>query len=182
MPSAYESLCSNLAASPKRWLVTGGAGFIGSHLIESLLRLGQEVTSLDNLSTGHPANINAILSGLSPIESGHLKQIEGDLADLETCREAVIGVDHILHQGALGSVPQSISDPVATHRSNVTGTLNLFAAAREAGVRRVVYASTCALYGNHAELPIRETSAPLFVRLPPSVATGCSSRSDAQLR
>jgi UDP-N-acetylglucosamine 4-epimerase len=159
MPSAYESLCSNLAASPKRWLVTGGAGFIGSHLIESLLRLGQEVTSLDNLSTGHPANINAILSGLSPIESGHLKQIEGDLADLETCREAVIGVDHILHQGALGSVPQSISDPVATHRSNVTGTLNLFAAAREAGVRRVVYASTCALYGNHAELPIRETSA-----------------------
>ena len=158
MPSAYETLTSTLANTPQRWLVTGGAGFIGSHLVETLLLLGQEVTCLDNFSTGHRINLDTPLSGLSPTETGRLKLIEGDLADLGACREAVAGVDHILHQGALGSVPESIVDPVSTHQSNVTGTLNLFAAAREAGIRRIVYASTCALYGNQAELPIREDS------------------------
>lgn len=158
MPSAYETLCSSLSKAPRRWLVTGGAGFIGSHLVETLLRLGQEVTCLDNLSTGHRANLDAVLAGLSPSGTGRLRQVEGDLADLDTCRDAVAGVDHILHQGALGSVPESIADPVSSHRSNVTGSLNLFATAREAGIRRVVYASTCALYGNQAELPIREDS------------------------
>lgn len=159
MPSAYESLRSRLANAPQRWLVTGGAGFIGSHLVETLLRLGQHVTCLDNFSTGPRANLNLVLAGLAPEEAGRLRMIEGDLADLDCCREAVAGADHILHQGALGSVPGSIADPVSSHRSNVSGTLHLFSAARDAGVRRIVYASTCALYGNEAELPIRETSA-----------------------
>lgn len=158
MSTAYDSLCSRLTTSPQRWLVTGGAGFIGSHLVDTLLRLGQEVTCLDNLSTGHRANLDIVLSGLPRENAARLRLIEADLADLDSCREAVTDVDHILHQGALGSVPESITDPVSSHRSNVTGTLNLFAAAREAGIRRVVYASTCALYGNGAELPIRETS------------------------
>ncbi len=158
MPSAYESLCATLSKAPRRWLVTGGAGFIGSHLVATLLRLGQEVTCLDNLSTGHRTNLDTVLSGLSSAEAGRLKPIEGDLADLDACREAVAGVDHILHQGALGSVPESIADPVSSHQSNVTGTLNLFESARKAGVKRIVYASTCALYGNQAELPIREDS------------------------
>lgn len=159
MSSAYESLRDALRDAPSRWLVTGGAGFIGSHLVETLLHLDQEVTCLDNFSTGRSANLDLALSRLGPGQAGRLRRIEGDLADLATCRDAVAGAAHVLHQGAIGSVPQSISDPVSSHRSNVTGTLNLFAAAREAGVRRVVYASTCALYGNLAELPIREESA-----------------------
>jgi UDP-N-acetylglucosamine 4-epimerase len=158
MPDNYESLCLDLVTRPQRWLVTGGAGFIGSHLVETLLRLDQHVTCLDNFSTGHRANLDAVLSGLPADQAGRLKLISGDLADMKSCREAVAGTDHILHQGALGSVPQSIADPVASHRSNVTGTLHLFAAAREAGIRRIVYASTCALYGNHAILPIDEDS------------------------
>lgn len=153
MPTAYESLCSRLRNEPHRWLVTGGAGFIGSHLIETLLELGQQVTCLDNFATGHQANLEAFGN------SDRFTLIEGDVADIKTCRRAVAGVDHILHQGALGSVPQSIADPVASHRANATGTLHLFAAAREAGIRRVVYASTCALYGNNAPLPIREDAA-----------------------
>jgi UDP-N-acetylglucosamine 4-epimerase len=156
MPSAYESLGSHLASAPRRWLVTGGAGFIGSHLVEALLGLGQEVVCLDNFSTGHRSNLDQVLAGLpDPLAKG-LTLIEGDIADLEVCRHAMAGVDHVLHQGALGSVPESINDPVASHRSNATGTLSIFAAAREAGIRRVVYASTCALYGNNAPLPIRE--------------------------
>lgn len=156
MASAYESLTASLPAAPRHWLVTGGAGFIGSHLVETLLQLGQEVTCFDNFTTGHRAHLDSIVADLPTGQARRLRVIEGDLADPDQCREAVVGVDHILHQGALGSVPQSIADPVTTHRSNVTGTLNLFACAREAGVRRVVYASTCALYGNHAPLPIRE--------------------------
>lgn len=153
MPTAYENLRNRLQTKPERWLVTGGAGFIGSHLIETLLQLGQQVTCLDNFSTGHRSNLEA----LGPREL--LTVIEGDVADMETCRRAVSNVDHVLHQGALGSVPQSIADPVESHRANTTGTLHLFSAAREAGIRRVVYASTCALYGNNAPLPIREDAA-----------------------
>lgn len=159
MPSAYDSLQNTLTEQPRGWLVTGGAGFIGSHLVETLLRLGQRVTCLDNFSTGHRANLDTVLAALDGDGASRFTLIEGDVADLEVCRAALDGIDHVLHQGALGSVPESIHDPVASHRSNATGTLHLFAAAREAGIRRVVYASTCALYGNNAPLPIREESA-----------------------
>ena len=158
MASAYQSLTASLPSKPRHWLVTGGAGFIGSHLVETLLRLEQAVTCFDNFSTGHRTHLDAIRSGLNSDQASRLRLIEGDLADTDHCREALDGVDHVLHQGALGSVPQSIADPIASHRSNVTGTLNLFAGAREAGIRRVVYASTCALYGNEAPLPIHEES------------------------
>jgi UDP-N-acetylglucosamine 4-epimerase len=158
MASAYENLCSSLSCAPRRWLVTGGAGFIGSHLVEHLLALGQDVVCVDNFSTGHRSHLETIRATLPAERTSRLRLIEGDLADLGLCREAVSGVDHILHQAALGSVPQSITDPVASHRSNVTGTLNLFTSARDAGIRRVVYASTCALYGNNAPLPIQEDS------------------------
>jgi len=155
MPTASESLQSALVAEPRSWLVTGGAGFIGSHLVERLLSLGQQVVCLDNFATGHRANLEAALAA-DPERSERFRLVEGDLADLEACREAVRGADHVLHQGALGSVPRSLDDPLASHLSNATGTLNLFEAAREVGVRRVVYASSSAVYGDEPNLPKTE--------------------------
>jgi len=152
MPAAYESLRSRLAAAPRRWLVTGGAGFIGSHLIETLLELGQQVAALDNFSTGHRRNLEDLLSA-NPDWTNQLRIFEGDLENPGRCLEAAAGVDHILHQGALGSVPRSMEDPLASHQSNATGTLNLFEAARRAGVKRVVYASSSAVYGDEPNLP-----------------------------
>ncbi len=155
MPSAYAALQTELRTSPRTWLVTGGAGFIGSHLIERLLGLGQQVVCLDNFSTGHRANLEAVVGG-DPERESRLRLVEGDLSDLGACREAVAGVDHILHQGALGSVPRSLEEPLASHAANATGTLNLFEAARLAGVRRVVYASSSAVYGDEPHLPKTE--------------------------
>lgn len=138
-----------VAAQRRTWLVTGGAGFIGSHLVETLLRLGQRVRCLDNFSTGHRQN-------LAEASRGHEEQfelVEGDLRDLEACRRACAGAEVILHQAALGSVPRSIEDPLASHGANVTGFVHLLWAAREAGARRVVYASSSSVYGDHPELP-----------------------------
>jgi UDP-N-acetylglucosamine 4-epimerase len=143
---------SSIASSRRAWLVTGGAGFIGSHLVEVLLGLGQRVRSLDNLATGRRANLTEAARG----REDALEAIEGDIRDLETCRAAVRGVDFVLHQAALGSVPRSIESPIATHETNVTGFLNVLWAAREAGVRRVVYASSSSVYGDHAALPKTE--------------------------
>ncbi len=152
--SAYTTLQQQLTASPKRWLVTGGAGFIGSHLIEQLLQLGQQVISLDNLSTGYTKNIDSAKSSATPEQQALLTVIEGDTRDLDTCREACQDVDYILHQAALGSVPRSIDDPIASHASNVTGTINLFTAAKdESSVQRVVYASSSSVYGDEPTLP-----------------------------
>lgn len=142
------SLDSQLSTHPLRWLVTGGAGFIGSHLIENLLALDQEVVCLDNLSTGHQKNLDAVREAARSHRASRLTVLIGDLANPEDCAAACRGVDRILHQGALGSVPSSIEDPASCHRSNVTGTLNLFAAAREAGVKRVIYASSSSVYGD----------------------------------
>ena len=151
--SSYSTLKEKLA-SPKRWLVTGGAGFIGSHLIEQLLQLDQEVVSLDNLSTGYTRNIELAQAAATPEQRARLTAIEGDTRDLETCRSACEDVDYILHQAALGSVPRSIIDPVASHASNVSGTINIFAAAKEeASVKRVVYASSSSVYGDEPTLP-----------------------------
>lgn len=134
------------------FLVTGGAGFIGSHLVEALVRQGRRVRVLDNFSTGKRAN-------LAPFRHA-VEVVEGDLADLDVVRRAMEGVTWVLHQGALPSVPRSIEDPLSAHQSNATGTLNVLLAARDAGVRKVVYASSSAVYGDSAELPKREDMLP----------------------
>jgi UDP-N-acetylglucosamine/UDP-N-acetylgalactosamine 4-epimerase len=142
-------LLSRIPSSRRTWLVTGGAGFIGSHLVETLLGLGQRVRVLDSFVTGHRRNVEEASRG----HEADLELVEGDIRDLDTCLRAVKGVDLILHQAALGSVPRSIEDPLASHASNVTGFLNVLWAAREAGVRRVVYASSSSVYGDHPGLP-----------------------------
>jgi len=135
------------------WLVTGGAGFIGSHLVRSLLGFDQRVVVVDNFQTGKRANLAAACGGLDQEQVGRLRVIEGDLADPAICDLAVEGVDFVLHQAALGSVPGSIDDPVGTHGANVEATVRLLDAARRAGVRRLVYASSSAVYGDDARLP-----------------------------
>jgi UDP-N-acetylglucosamine 4-epimerase len=150
---AYDDVCSALRARPRNWLVTGAAGFIGSHLTEALLALGQRVVGLDNFATGHRRNIDAVLSALPPEQGALLRFVEGDIRDAETCRRACEGVDHVLHQAALGSVPRSLEDPRSSHDTNVTGFLNVLAAARDAKVSRLVYASSSSVYGDHPGLP-----------------------------
>ncbi|MFN7402395.1 MAG: SDR family oxidoreductase [Alphaproteobacteria bacterium] len=154
----YEATLEGLRTSPRRWLVTGAAGFIGSHLVETLLAADQEVTALDNFSTGHRANIETIRAGVTPAQWARLHFIEGDVRELATCREAVRDADHVLHQAALGSVPRSIADPLQSHASNVTGFLNMLVACAEAGVARLVFASSSSVYGDHPELPKREAA------------------------
>lgn len=128
-------------------LVTGGAGFIGSNLCETLLKLGHKVVCLDNFSTGHRYNIEPFL------ENKDFTLIEGDIRDLETCRKAVDGVDYVLHEAALGSVPRSIKDPITSNEVNVSGFLNMLVAARDAKVKRFIYAASSSTYGDSASLP-----------------------------
>src|SRR5918996_2734899 len=123
----------------EKYLVTGGAGFIGSHLVEKLLSEGQIVRVLDNFDTGSRQNLSHL--------SGNLELIEGSIVDRETVRKACAGIDYVLHQAARGSVPRSVADPLGTHDANVTGTLNILHAAKDAGVRRVVCASSSSVYG-----------------------------------
>jgi UDP-N-acetylglucosamine/UDP-N-acetylgalactosamine 4-epimerase len=134
--------------SGQTFLVTGGAGFIGSHLVEELIARGARVRVLDNFCTGHRKNLEAWLD--------RIELLEGDIRDLDTCRRAAEGVQHVLHQAALGSVPRSIDDPATSIAVNVGGTANVFAAARDAGIGRVVYASSSAVYGDSEKLPKRE--------------------------
>jgi UDP-N-acetylglucosamine/UDP-N-acetylgalactosamine 4-epimerase len=136
-----------------RWLVTGGAGFIGSHLVEHLLRAGQEVVTLDNLATGHRRNLEEAEAAIGPEARRCHRFIEGDIRDPAACREACTGVTYVLHQAALGSVPRSIENPPDSHAANVTGFLNMLVAARDAGVKRFVYASSSSVYGDHPGLP-----------------------------
>jgi UDP-N-acetylglucosamine 4-epimerase len=138
------------------WLVTGAAGFIGSNLVEALLAAGQTVVGLDNFATGHQRNLDEVESLVADRFGERFRMIRGDIRDPAACREAVQGVDIVLHQAALGSVPRSIADPITTHDVNVSGFINMLDAARVAGVRRFVYAASSSTYGDSQELPKRE--------------------------
>jgi len=154
--SAYDKLRSELQVSPAKWLVTGVAGFIGSNLLEELLKLDQTVVGLDNFSTGKPANLDEVSALVSQEQWARFRFLEGDIAELAACKRACAGIDFVLHQAALGSVPRSIKDPLRSHQSNVTGFLNMLVAARDAGVKRFVYASSSSVYGDHPGLPKAE--------------------------
>jgi UDP-N-acetylglucosamine 4-epimerase len=149
----YEEQLARIKARPRTWLVTGAAGFIGSHLAENLLKAGQTVVGLDNFSTGKRENLVLIENSLPGKTWRNFRFIEGDIRSLETCRDACRSVELVLHQAALGSVPRSIDDPLASNDNNVNGFLNMLVAARDAGVTRLVYASSSATYGDDPELP-----------------------------
>jgi len=148
-----DSLIEPLRGQHRRWLVTGSAGFIGSNLLEVLLRAGQRVVSLDNFSTGHPRNLEQVRALVGEQAWSQHRFIEGDIADPEVCSQACAGVELVLHQAALGSVPRSIKDPLTTHRANATGFLNMLLAAKDAGVARFVYAASSSTYGDSPTLP-----------------------------
>ncbi|MFO7761303.1 MAG: GDP-mannose 4,6-dehydratase [Desulfobia sp.] len=149
----YNRVKEKLAASPRKWLVTGVAGFIGSNLLEALLSLDQQVVGLDNFATGFRDNLEQVRKQVSSRQWQRFTFLQGDIGDLDTCRRVCRGVDFILHQAALGSVPRSLEDPVRTHESNLSGFLNMLVAARDAGVDRFVYAASSSTYGDHPALP-----------------------------
>ncbi len=149
----FEQLKQQLLAHPKAWLLTGVAGFIGSNLLEALLRLDQQVIGIDNLSTGNTRNLDQVRDRVTLAQWARFRFTEADICDRAACRRAVVGVDAVLHQAALGSVPRSIEHPLVSHDSNVNGFLNLLDAAREAGVKRFVYASSSSVYGDDPGLP-----------------------------
>jgi UDP-N-acetylglucosamine 4-epimerase len=151
--STYENLKSTLINQQSTWLVTGVAGFIGSNLLEALLKLNQRVIGLDNFSTGYQRNLDEVSSLVSAEQWGRFKFIHGDIRDITTCHQACEGVDYVLHQAALGSVPRSIEDPITTNQNNIDGFLNMLLAAREAKVKRFVYAASSSTYGDHPGLP-----------------------------
>jgi UDP-N-acetylglucosamine 4-epimerase len=175
--SAYETTQQNLLANPKTWLITGVAGFIGSNLLEKLLKLNQSVIGLDNFSTGHHHNLDDVKNSVTTEQWHRFKFIEGDIREAETCQNVfkVTGqanehstersseqpanqstqnaIDYVLHQAALGSVPRSIENPIATNQSNIDGFLNMLVAARDANVKRFVYAASSSTYGDHPDLP-----------------------------
>lgn len=149
----YEQVKESLEKNPGRWLITGVAGFIGSNLLETLLSLGQKVTGLDNFSTGKRSNLEEVKDSVGPKLWENFVFMEGDITDLGVCRKACEGIDFVLHQAALGSVPRSIENPILTNESNVTGFLNMLVAARDANVKRFVYAASSSTYGDHPGLP-----------------------------
>jgi len=158
MSGRYAAACAALRASPRSWLVTGSAGFIGSHLVEALLKLGQQVVSLDNFATGHRRNLDEVQRSVGPERWSRHRFLHADIVDLAACRRACANVSVVLHQAALGSVPRSIEDPLLTHAANATGFLNLLCAARDAGATRFVYAASSSTYGDHPGLPkVEET-------------------------
>lgn len=159
--TVYQNLQSTLRDQPKTWLITGVAGFIGSNLLEALLRLGQRVVGLDNFATGHRRNLEEVRALVDPEQWARFDFVEGDLRKLDDCRRAMvftsggesIPVDYVLHQAALGSVPRSLEDPISTNAANIDGFLNILVAARNAKVRNFVYAASSSTYGDHPGLP-----------------------------
>jgi UDP-N-acetylglucosamine 4-epimerase len=149
---------NQLQAETKTWLITGVAGFIGSNLLEHLLKLDQRIVGLDNFSTGKRSNLDQVRNSVSKKQWQRFNFIEADIRSLITCHKVCSGVDFILHEAALGSVPRSIADPIASNESNVTGFLNMLVATRDAGVKRFVYAASSSTYGDHPGLPkVEET-------------------------
>lgn len=151
--ASYEKVQLDLKAAPRTWMVTGVAGFIGSNILEKLLKLDQTVVGLDNFATGKRKNLEEVKAAVSLAQWGRFRFIEGDIVDAQVCSDACGGADFVLHQAALGSVPASIVDPLRYHRANVTGFLSVLAAARDAKVRRFIYASSSAVYGDEPTLP-----------------------------
>ncbi|PMM08627.1 Vi polysaccharide biosynthesis protein VipB/TviC [Vibrio kanaloae] len=149
----YEQIQQELAESPKTWLVTGVAGFIGSNLLEKLLKLDQTVVGLDNFATGHQHNLDEVKGLVSDAQWERFSFIKGDIREPQTCQQAVKGVDYVLHQAALGSVPRSIANPLTTNAANITGFLNMLDAAKEEGVSSFTYAASSSTYGDHPALP-----------------------------
>lgn len=153
MTRSYEDVKADLQQSPKSWLVTGAAGFIGSNLVETLLNLGQIVVGLDDFSTGHSRNLAGLEASFDPSAWSRFRMLEGDIRDLDICRRAVADADYVLHQAALGSVPRSLEDPLLTNAVNIDGFLNMLVAARDEEVSRLVYAASSSTYGDHPALP-----------------------------
>jgi UDP-N-acetylglucosamine 4-epimerase len=151
--NTFETLQHQLKTEPKIWLITGVAGFIGSNLLETLLKLNQRVVGLDNFATGHQRNLNEVRSLVTPDQWANFKLFIGNICSLTDCQEAVSGVDYVLHQAALGSVPRSVADPITTNATNINGFLNMLVAARDAKVKRFVYAASSSTYGDHPALP-----------------------------
>ncbi|NWK58639.1 Vi polysaccharide biosynthesis UDP-N-acetylglucosaminuronic acid C-4 epimerase TviC [Acinetobacter sp. SwsAc2] len=151
--SQYQTVCEQLQQAPKIWLVTGVAGFIGSNLLETLLKSNQNVVGLDNFATGHQHNLDEVQSLVKPEQWANFKFYEGDIRNFEDCQTACVGVDYVLHQAALGSVPRSIADPITTNAANITGFLNMLTAARDAKVSSFTYAASSSTYGDHPALP-----------------------------
>jgi len=153
MTTQYQSAMEQIENNPGTWLVTGAAGFIGSNLVESLLLLNQRVVGLDNFSTGYRQNLIDVQETVQPGQWAGFNFIEGDIRDFDTCVKICSNVDYVLHQAAIGSVPRSIEDPLYVNSNNLSGFLNMLAAARDAGVKRFVYAASSAVYGDHPGLP-----------------------------
>ena len=151
--SPYIHLQTHLQATPCTWLITGVAGFIGSNLLEALLKLDQRVVGLDNFATGHQRNLHEVQTLVTPDQWARFKFIEGDIRELAHCEQACNGVDYVLHQAALGSVPRSLADPITTNAANITGFLNMLVAARDAQVKSFTYAASSSTYGDHPGLP-----------------------------
>lgn len=149
----YSKTKTDLISMPKTWLITGVAGFIGSNLLETLLKHNQKVVGLDNFSTGHQENLDEVEALVRPEQWYNFRFIKGDICDLDACLEACENVDIVLHQAALGSVPRSIENPIATNKANIDGFLNMLVSARDAGVKRMVYAASSSTYGDHPDLP-----------------------------
>lgn len=156
-PTAYQTLQTQLQTAPRTWLITGVAGFIGSNLLETLLKLGQRVVGLDNFATGHQRNLDEVQTLVTPAQWANFSFIAGDIRELADCQRACEGVDHVLHQAALGSVPRSLQDPITTNAANITGFVNMLVAARDAnagqGVKSFTYAASSSTYGDHPGLP-----------------------------
>src|SRR6478609_7950594 len=152
----FEELLQMLPHEPKTWLITGVAGFIGSNLLETLLKLEQRVLGLDNFATGYERNLDEVQKLVRPAQWDRFTLVKGDICAISECHRACKGVDYVLHQAALGSVPRSVADPIATNAANVTGFVNMLVAARDASVKRFVYAASSSTYGDHPGLPKME--------------------------
>lgn len=149
----YQQLLQDLPRAPKTWLITGVAGFIGSNLLETLLTLDQTVVGIDNFATGHQRNLDEVRSVVTREQWARFAFLKGDIRELEDCRRACNGVDYVLHQAALGSVPRSLADPITSNATNIDGFLNMLVAARDEGVKSFVYAASSSTYGDHPGLP-----------------------------